>query len=217
MNEYNRFISRDGFLMSTEEAEVSLEGARKAFIQEDHEEGLELARKGLSWYQTASGHAADINGTVICYLGEGRSLAQIAEIHTRQGEWKDALRYFQKAREVYAKAARCKEDIECEVDFVPESFESVTLHNIALAYGQLGDYRNSLKMATEASEVFQKIGDTDGQVAALLVAGLSAFYHGDKDAAVSTLKATHELANKSGNREKARIIEEELEGILKES
>jgi tetratricopeptide (TPR) repeat protein len=207
------FIRRDGCLVSTDEAYAWLEASRALAEESKYDEAMTQALKALSWFQSTGPSSADDDGLMQCHAGEGASLSQIASICAACENWKEAARYFQKARDAWMKAWEYEEAPLSSVN--AEQNTNITCLNLALAAGYLKKYEESIQIADGAFSFFAETEDINNQIQALMIsAGSNAALRNQKMAAEKYRSALR-LAREIGDARLEKVINSQLKRVLK--
>lgn len=207
------FIRRDGFFVSTDEAYAWLEESQRLAEESDYNEAMTEALKALSWFQSAGPSAASEDGLMQCHAGEGASLSQIAGICAACENWKEAARYFQKARDAWMKAWEYEEEALGSVN--AEQNTNITSLNLALAAGRLKKYEESIQIADGALSFFEETQDIDHQIQALMISAGSNAALGNKKTAAEKYRSAARLAHQIEDTRLEKEINSQSKRVLK--
>ena len=207
------FIRRDGFLVSTNEAYSWLEASQRLADDSKYNEAMTQALKALSWFQSAGPSAAGEDGLMQCHAGEGASLSQIGGICAACKNWKEAARYFQKARDAWMKAWEYEEEALGSVNAGQST--NMTGLNLALAAGYLKKYEESIQLADGALSFFEETEDTSNQIQALMISAGSNAALGNKKTAAEKYRSAAGLAREIGDARLENQINSQLKRVVK--
>lgn len=207
------FIRRDGFFVSTDEAYAWLEESQRLAEESDYNEAMTEALKALSWFQSAGPSAASEDGLMQCHAGEGASLSQIAGICAACENWKEAARYFQKARDAWMKAWEYEEEALGSVN--AEQNTNIASLNLALAAGHVKKYEESIQIADGALSFFEETQDIDHQIQALMISAGSNAALGNKKTAAEKYRSAARLAHQIEDTRLEKEINSQSKRVLK--
>lgn len=207
------FIRRDGFFVSTDEAYAWLEESQRLAEESDYNEAMTEALKALSWFQSAGPSAASEDGLMQCHAGEGASLSQIAGICAACENWKEAARYFQKARDAWMKAWEYEEEALGSVN--AEQNTNIASLNLALAAGHVKKYEESIQIADGALSFFEETQDIDHQIQALMISAGSNAALGNKKTAAEKYRSAARLAHQIEDTRLEKQINSQSKRVLK--
>lgn len=207
------FIRRDGYLVSTDQAYGWLEASQRLADENKYEEAMSEALKTLSWFQSAGPSSASEDGLMQCHAGEGASFSQIASICAACENWKEAARYFQKARDAWMKAWGYEEEALGSVN--AEQNTNVTCLNLALAAGYLKKYEESIQIADGALSFFAETEDINNQIQALMISAGSNAALDNKKTAAEKYRSALRLAREIGDESLEEVINSHLKRVLK--
>ena len=207
------FIRRDGFFVSTDEAYGWLEASQRLAEESNHNAAMTQALKALSWFQSAGPSAASEDGLMQCHAGEGASLSQIAGICAACENWKEAARYFQKARDAWMKAWEYEQAALGSLN--AEQNTNVTCLNLALAAGHLKKYEESIQIADGALSFFEETEDINNQIQALMISAGSNAALGNKKTAAEKYRSAAGLAHQIEDTRLEKEINSQSKRVLK--
>lgn len=207
------FIRRDGSFVSTNEAYGWLKESQRLAAEGKYNDAMTVALKSLSWFQAAGPSAANDDGLMQCHAGEAASLSQIASICADCKNWKEAARYFQKARDTWIKAWEYEAEAFQSVN--AEENTNLTSLNLALAAGYLKKYEESIQIADGVFSFFAETGDKDTQIQALMISAGANAALGNKKTAVEKYRSALELAREVGDARLEKRLNSDLQHVLK--
>jgi tetratricopeptide (TPR) repeat protein len=207
------FIGRDGSWVSTDEAYGWLKTSQRLAEEKKYNEAMTQALKALSWFQSAGPGSPDEEGLMQCHAGEGASLSQIGSICAAGENWKEAARYFQKARDAWIKAWEYEEEAFGSVDAAENT--NITSLNLALAAGYLKKYEESIQIADGVLSYFEETEDLNNQIQALMISAGSNAALGNKNTAAEKYRSAATLAHEIGEARLEKVINTQLKRILK--
>lgn len=205
------FIRRDGAIVSTDEAHGWLKASQRLAEEKQYNEAITEALKALSWFQSAGPSSADEDGLMQCHAGEGASLSQIASICAACKNWKEAVRYFQKARDAWIRAWEYEEDGTGSVN--AGQCTNITCLNLALAAGHLKKYEESIQIADGALSFFEETEDISNQIQALRISAGSNAALGNKETAAEKYRSAARLAREIGDARLEKEINSQLKRV----
>ena len=197
----NVFISKEGFLIPTDEPQAWLEESKELANKGNRQKAKELAVKALSWYQTSAAKVADENGEITCCVGEANCLWHLGVIHTQHNEWREAEREFKNAAEVYRRIDHLQDNCDNVLsEFNALEAECDVLNNLTIVYGHLGKYKESLSLCRSLMQYYKKTGNKEKQVASMKTAAMGLLSLDQDDEALDMLEQALKIAGQTGDR-----------------
>lgn len=151
------FLARDGRILDTDEPDRWMGEAKRLMADGQADEAMLQAVKALAWCRDAKEQALDDEGVLIGQIFEGRTLADIGNLHNQQSRWNEAITNFKQAIGAFDSALELASEEDDDDSLLGYDRSALGAHaadckmfagvNLANAYAMSGNFEKAATVA----------------------------------------------------------------------